>query len=95
MRSLWFRLPGQGDRAFYKCPVCRMVHGREQADGVFVRVANEVVMIVCVGDCAARVQAQLSESFPCAFPNVDGNGVLLGDFTLAPVVALPSKGGLS
>ena len=75
MTSLFFRKRDGGDAQHWRCAVCRE-HRTHPVAGCYVRLANEIVAIVCDGPCLAELKRAIAGLLPDALPQVDAEGFL-------------------
>lgn len=76
MRSMYFGKRGDKCTGYWRCGICR-ADRPHMTPGVHVMVGNNLVAIVCLGDCHAKATEGVSELAPHSFPDLDADGTLL------------------
>ncbi len=76
MRSMYFAKRGDKCAGYWRCGICR-ADRPHMTPGVHVMVGNNLLAIVCLGDCHSKVSADIVDIAPHSFPDLDADGVLL------------------
>jgi hypothetical protein len=90
VRALWHKRRDR-EGLFYRCAQCGYDRSEIAAVGVYLRLGNELLGILCADTCQTSLRDKLRPVLPYAFPELDAEGYAIDGHRVGSVE--PAGGG--